>query len=284
MYQIPVTAGQLRIEVPELEEMLSLLSGLFNIRTAFLYSTGEEQITRELAGRSGEFRPFCQAIQSAWKDRCAACDRDKFAEAAARHEPLLYRCYNGLYEMYLPLFVDEVLVGYLHFGQVRSEDSFEEIRQACGLDRHPRCVELEEHYRKMEVVPREKLQLICRLFAQMADHILKNKLIEVKQVRPEYFLKKYIQENLQRQVTVEDAARYIGRSKSFVTHKFREAYGMSFSAYVRQYRIEQSKQHLRTAGIDRAWSLCGFKNRYQFSREFKRVTGLSPGQYRQQHA
>ena len=65
------------------------------------------------------------------KERCIACDQEMFKKAKNSNSPLLYRCFNGLYEMFLPLYIENILVGYLHFGQVRSEEDFDLIAKEC---------------------------------------------------------------------------------------------------------------------------------------------------------
>jgi ligand-binding sensor protein len=223
-----ITADALQVAKQEIKQALNLLSELFNIRTAFLYGVAEEVYQNEIAGQNGAFRPYCQLIQRALKHKCFACDADKFRQAASSREPLLYRCYNGLYEMYLPLHLEGFLVGYLHFGQVRSEEDFALIRTECGLNEHSQVEELERHYQQMEVVPKEKLRLIAQLFKQLATHLLHHKLIALRKARPEYFLKQYIEENLAGSISIQAAAGYIGRSVSFVTHQFKQFYGCSF--------------------------------------------------------
>ncbi len=274
-----LTADALQVAKQEIKQALNLLSELFNIRTAFLYGVAQEVYHNEIAGQNGAFRPYCQLIQTELKHKCLACDADKFRQAATSREPLLYRCYNGLYEMFLPLHVEGFLVGYLHFGQVRSEEDFAQIRTECRLDEHSRVEELEVHYQQMEVVPKEKLRLIAQLFKQLAAQLLHHKLIALRKARPEYYLKQYIEENLAGSVSIQAAAGYIGRSASFVTHQFKQFYGCSFHEYVLSYRMEKAKVYLSSKSIAETARLCGFKNRYHFSRVFKQFTGTTPAQY-----
>ncbi|HKJ78352.1 MAG TPA: PocR ligand-binding domain-containing protein, partial [Prolixibacteraceae bacterium] len=90
---------ELLVEVDELKKMMDLLSNLFSIRTAFLYSMGNDEYDNEIAGNNGDYQEFCKIVQTEMHHRCIQCDQDKFNIASRNKEPLLYRCYNGLYEM-----------------------------------------------------------------------------------------------------------------------------------------------------------------------------------------
>ena len=96
---------ELLIEVDEIKKIMDLLSSLFPIRTSFIYAIDEEQYTNEIAGSIGDYQGYCKLIQLEMKHKCIACDRDKFKEANEKKKPLLYMCYNGLYENFLPLFI-----------------------------------------------------------------------------------------------------------------------------------------------------------------------------------
>lgn len=270
---------ELLIEVDEIKKMMDLLSSLFNIRTSFIYAIDDEQYTNEIAGNNGGYQTYCSIIQEEMKDKCIACDREKFLEANLTKEPLLYRCYNGLYEMFLSLFIESSLVGYLHFGQVRAEQDFKSIATECSLYEHSKVAELEETYNSMNIIEEKKLILISDLFKKFSDIILKNKLIELIKAKPEYYLKKYVEENLDKSIDVESAAEFVGRSPSFVTHKFKEIYGKSFHEYLSHIRVEHSKKLLRNYSISETFQLCGFNNRYHYSKVFKKIEGVTPHEY-----
>ena len=267
------------IEVIEIKKMMDLLSNLFSIRTSFVYAIDNEVYVKEIAGKNGDYQDFCVLIQKELKHKCIACDRDKFKEANEKKKPILYQCYNGLYEMFLPLFIDHTLVGYLHFGQVRAEDNFDDIRSRCSLDEHSEVVKLESSYNSMEMIPKSKLMLIADVFQKFSELILKNRFVELRKAQPEHYLKKYIDENIANSITVQSAAEFINRSPSYVTHKFRELYGESFHHYLNYARISRAKKLLRNQRIDKVYAQCGFKNRYHFSKVFKNITGSTPRKY-----
>lgn len=270
---------EILIEVNEIKKMMDLLSNLFLIRTSFVYAIDDEQYTREIAGNNGDYQDYCKLIQKELKHKCIACDLDRFKEAHNKRKPILYRCYNGLYEMFLPLFIDSVLVGYLHFGQARAEDDFETIREECSLSDYSKPQVLERSYNSMNVIPKEKLILISELFQRFSKVILDSKLIELKKARPEYYLKRYVEENLDKQINVKSAADAVGRSASFVTHNFKEVYGKTFHNYLNHIRVEQAKKLLRKYSISETYQKCGFNNRFHFSKNFKKIEGITPHEY-----
>ncbi|MDD7652976.1 MAG: helix-turn-helix transcriptional regulator [Candidatus Faecousia sp.] len=63
---------------------------------------------------------------------------------------------------------------------------------------------------------------------------------------------------------------------------FRKETGQTISAYVSHIRIEKSKALLRQPGVPIAEiaGLCGFEDQSYFTRVFKKQTGISPKQYR----
>jgi len=267
------------IEVEEIQKMMDLLSNLFSIRTSFIYAIDQKQYIKEIAGKNGDYQEYCVLIQKELKHRCIACDRDKFREASSKKKPILYQCYNGLYEMFLPLFIENYLVGYLHFGQVRAEDKFDTIAENFTLYEHSELAALQRSYNDMEIIPKEKLMLISEVFQKFSELILKNKFVELRKAQPEYYLKKYIEENLSKSITIQSAAIFIKRSTSYVTHRFREIYGESFHDYLNKLRIEKAKNLLKHHTIDHTFPICGFKNRYHFSKVFKKKVGITPRKF-----
>jgi len=275
-----IREDELSLEVSEIQNIMDLLSNLFYVRTAFIYNIADELYLKQIAGNNGDYQEYCKLIQQELGHRCRACDHDKFREASTRKEPLLYRCYNGLYEMFMPVHAENVLVGYLHFGQVRSEEEFSTIAQECALAEHSRLEELAENYNSMMVIRKERLLQISKLFKIIAEIMLKNSLIKIKMANPEYYLKKYIDNHLADPIDVNSTAKSLNRSPSYITHKFREFYGCSFHEYLIQARIEYARQLLLTKSIDETFQLCGFKNRYHFSKVFKKMLGKTPGQFK----
>jgi len=274
------TKEELLIEAEEIKKLMDLSSSLFNIRTAFVYAIDDERYTNEIAGNNGDYQEFCRIIQQELKYKCISCDRDKFKEANRTRKPVLYQCYNGLYEMFFPLYIEDSLAGYLHFGQVRSEKDFQTVARECSLHEHPNIAELERAYNSMNIIQKEKLSLIAELFGRFAYIILKDKLVELRKANPETYLKKYIEENLHKPVDVKTAAGFIGRSPSFVTHNFKVKYNMTFHEYLNHKRVEHAKMLLRKHSILETYPLCGFKNRYHFSKVFKKIEGMTPGEYK----
>jgi len=270
---------EIRVEVDELKKLMDLLSNLFQIRTSFIYAIEDDQYETEIAGNTGDYQKYCRIIQEEMHHRCIACDSEHFKLATEKRDSWIYRCYSGLYEMFLPIFIEQVLVGYLHFGQVRSEDDFEAIVLECGLEEHTKLGELRKSYEEMEVISKRKLVLISDLFQKIAEIILKNKLVELRSSKPEHYLKKYIEDNFSKDISLSSAALYINRSSSFVTHKFKELYSCTFHQYLTKVRIETSKNLLKKYPIMETYQKCGFKNRYHFSKVFKIQVGVTPFEY-----
>jgi AraC-like DNA-binding protein len=274
-----LNSENLKIETLQIKKIMDLLSNLFPIRTSFIYAFDDHHYSSEIAGNNGDYQKFCILIQEEMRDKCTACDIEKYREAKELRKPLLYRCYNGLFEMILPLFIEDIPVGYLHFGQVRSEIKFAIIAQECSLTGHSKFRELEKSYNSIKIIKREKLMLIAELFQDISEIILKNKLVELRRAKPEYYFKKYMEENIALTINVKTAAKFVNRSPSYVVHKFKELYGCSFHQYLTQMRIEHSKKLLKNHPISEVSELCGFKNRFHFSKTFKKIEGITPHLY-----
>lgn len=94
----------------------------------------------------------------------------------------------------------------------------------------------------------------------------------------------WIEEHLHEDVTAEDIAAYAGFSKYHFHRLFQASVGMSFSEYIRNRRMTNAAValiHTDARIIDIAFHFC-FDSQEVFTRAFKKVYGVPPGQYRRQ--
>ncbi len=87
--------------------------------------------------------------------------------------------------------------------------------------------------------------------------------------------------HLSENITLDDLARICGTSKKTVENSFRQNVGKGAIEYFIFLKIEQAKKYLREENynITQIAELLGYSNIHYFSRQFKKVTGMSPREY-----
>jgi AraC family transcriptional regulator len=86
-------------------------------------------------------------------------------------------------------------------------------------------------------------------------------------------------------LTLRDMAQSVELSISHFSQMFRRSTGETPHQFVLHQRVERAKEMLRAAEarvLDVAIA-CGFKTQQHFARVFRRLSGLSPTQYRHEH-
>ncbi len=95
--------------------------------------------------------------------------------------------------------------------------------------------------------------------------------------------KSFIEDNSARDISVEEVSAYIYLSSKHLGRLFKENCNMTVAEFIAQSRCERAKKLLEDNKISISEivnSLC-FSNEQNFNRFFKRVTGITPGAYRE---
>lgn len=97
-------------------------------------------------------------------------------------------------------------------------------------------------------------------------------------------LAKYIRSNFSYNLSLEFLAKHMNLSREYLSRYFKKYMGKTISEYLLEVRIEKAKQMLRTTThtISDICEYCGYSSISNFQKAFKKVTGVSPSQYRKQ--
>ncbi len=95
-------------------------------------------------------------------------------------------------------------------------------------------------------------------------------------------LKEYLDENYASKITLDMLAERFYINKFYLTRIFKEQFGESVTGYLLQVRITKAKQSLRFTDkpIEEIAHECGMHDANYFSRMFKKVEGVTPGEFR----
>ena len=137
-----------------------------------------------------------------------------------------------------------------------------------------------EHYNylKKNELLREFIKLVNSIF----DSILIKENTSNNYVKD---IKNYIERNINKNITLEDAASYVNLSPHYLSKIFKKETGVNFISYLTDRRIEIAKYMLEDESIpisNIAIELCYSKSNY-FSKVFKKKVGLTPSEYREQY-
>ena len=113
------------------------------------------------------------------------------------------------------------------------------------------------------------------------DSVSSERLEEVLGTRIMTELKSYINAHLGDSITIEDLARHVHYSRTYITVQFKTATGMSIMDYVEQQRILRAKELLLRGNrtVTQIAEDLGYSSLQYFSRRFRKAVGCAPSQY-----
>ncbi len=116
----------------------------------------------------------------------------------------------------------------------------------------------------------EICQLVLRIRDDQNSKYIINKVVE------------YIEKNYSSKVTLEDIATHINLSKQYLSFLFKKETGINISSYIINLRIDKAKEMINKGedSMKVIYQRVGFTDQQYFYKTFKKVTGLTVGQYK----
>lgn len=95
----------------------------------------------------------------------------------------------------------------------------------------------------------------------------------------------YVKENIENELSRENIADQFAMSKDYVSHIFKEEYGISLISYINQEKINRAREYLIKGelSVGEISTRLGIDNFSYFTRIFKKEVGVSPQNYRQNY-
>lgn len=107
---------------------------------------------------------------------------------------------------------------------------------------------------------------------------------QIKERNPLTEIVKYIEQNYQSDLSLQEVAGKFFVSREYISRKFKQEYGINFSDYIVSVRIEKAKLLLQNPNLklSQIAEMVGFHDVKYFSKVFKKQAGTSPKDYRTQ--
>ena len=130
----------------------------------------------------------------------------------------------------------------------------------------------------------EKKRFLSNFTARLAGDLRQygsKKQFQYIQSAKDFIAANYAQSSL----SLNDVGESVGLSASYLSGLFKEYQKENFSAYLANYRVEQSKLLLTSTdlSVNSIGFACGFNSSQNYFRVFKKYVGMTPGQYRSEH-
>ncbi len=93
----------------------------------------------------------------------------------------------------------------------------------------------------------------------------------------------YVQHHLSEPITTDQIAEHLFLSRQHLSRRFTREAGIPLAAFVRKEKAEEAKRLLRYTDkpVAAIAAYLGFSSQGHFSRVFKELTGMTPGEYRE---
>lgn len=119
------------------------------------------------------------------------------------------------------------------------------------------------------------------IMARFTDQVFS--LAHVKHTDVIYRAIDFVKKNYMKKITLEETAALVYLSPAYFSRIFKDEMGENFNSYVNQVRVEAARKLLlnESVSLTDISTLVGFDGQSYFSKVFKKLTGITPGKYRE---
>lgn len=244
----------------------------------------------ELAAYPEQISPVCQIIRSDKHahEECRKCDEHACRISAGGHKAYTYRCHAGLTESIAPLYMGNILIGYLLFGHVFSyashKEGWEEIRRLCAnysIDMSA----LKSACDAQPVISDDYIASASHILQATAGYLCMERMVSLHRQELPVQIDRYISENYQKDISVSELCNKFHIGKTYLYEITKQNYGVGLAEYIRKLRIDKAKELLLSdepLTLAEIASRCGFKDYNYFITVFKKIVGVPPKQFQKE--
>ena len=228
---------------------------------------------------------YCRVIQSQYSNErpCKVSDLNLLKRCLEEKKLVMHICHAGLLDIAVPILYEESILGYLIFGQIRTDMEFSEIKEKI-FHLHLNMEKMEEYYEKLRYIDHEKIYAIASIAEILTRHVMQENMMKpllYSEIEPAVA---FIHTNLCRNISIREICAHTHLSTSALYRQFRKHFGCTVSSYINSRRIEKAVEFLERTQftIDSISEQLGFSDATYFTRIFKQEMGIPPTQYRKQ--
>lgn len=268
-----------------IEKLTSLLRDFYTI--THIRITVFDENFHEIASYPREIASFCQLIRTDRQARemCLLCDENACRIAAKKHNTYIYQCHAGLKESIMPIYLSNLVIGYLFLGHVFAYGSYKAgwkvIEEKCsgyaldGASLKAACFQL-------PLMGEDYILSASNIMNAIASYLCMERMVTLRHENLPVQIDNYIQAHLTGKIDVKAICEHFQIGKTRLYEIAKESYGIGIAELIRNQRIEKAKNLLLDhpkLSVNEVASQCGFHDYNYFITVFKRMTGVSPKQF-----
>ena len=227
----------------------------------------------------------CLRTNAEINNKCIECDHYGFKQCEITKNTYIYTCHAGLTEAVVPIYENNVIIGYMMLGQVLDKNNRQEaeikITEICKKYNFD-VDEMLSKFAKVKSISSKAIQSAANIMSMCACYLYTNKIIKNKTDILAYQLKEYVDTHLSDNLSVNKLCNTFYISKTKLYYLSKKIFYMGISDYIRAKRIDEAKKLLTETKkpLYQIAEETGLGDANYFSRIFKSSVGITPKEYR----
>ena len=231
---------------------------------------------------------FCKYVHTSAKGayECNECTKKSFNECKKTKKTHIYNCHMGLIECISPIYQLNTLIGFIMIGQFSNESLSASSGLTAEMKKKLSDYNLNEttalkHINSITTLSIEKINASVSILEACASYIYLNKLLS-EQSSFIADINKYIKDNIENTITVEDICKHLYVSIMELYHLCNKFFNCTPAKYIKKSRLNIACELIAdsTIQISEIAHKIGICDYNYFSKIFKKEFGVTPSEYR----
>lgn len=231
---------------------------------------------------------ICKLVKSTKEgfNACALSDKTGCELCAKNKKTVSYVCHAGLIDTVTPIMHNNIVYGYIMFGQVTNSEinkkqTLKRIIESCekyGLQKEEIC----KIFSKLKFLDNEKYQAATNIMVACSCYIFLSDMIQIDNEMVITQIIDFFDEHYKENISIKDIEKNFFLTKNKIYQLFEKNYHTTPIQYLNSVRLSKSKELILYSDLTltEICEQCGFNNYNYFIKQFKSVFGEPPHRFK----